>query len=141
MHNKQKHKYLDIDNMLDYIVEYIHNAIGVEASVSGCNVGKLERALAMGVVEKLSVEDIAKYCSMSMSTFKRRCIDYYGLSPHRLIINCRMALAIKLLKTTILPLSEIAQRCGYATVSHFIATFRRHHGTTPSCYRRLSASK
>lgn len=130
-----------IELLLEDIVRYLRQTLGVETSKYDCDIEVLERALAHGVVKRLQVEQIAQICCLSLSTFKRRCIDYYGLPPHRLIINYRMALAIRLLTTTRLPLSEVAQRCGYATVSHFIATFRRHYGTTPSCYRRRCVSK
>ena len=32
--------------------------------------------------------------------------------------------------------SEVAQRCGFATLSHFNAEFRRRTGTTPRAYRQ-----
>ena len=37
-------------------------------------------------------------------------------------------------------LQEIALSCGFATASHFSATFRRYEGATPSSLRRSNGT-
>jgi AraC family transcriptional regulator len=48
-------------------------------------------------------------------------------------------LACTLLKTTTLPLQQIADRCGYADLSHLGHRFRAALGTSPRNYRQALA--
>ena len=43
---------------------------------------------------------------------------------------------IRLLRDTALPVTEIAAAVGYDSSEHFIRTFRRYTGETPSGYRQ-----
>ena len=97
---------------------------------------RFESAILQGVVSNLSIEEIADMCYYSVSTFKRRFNERYQVPPHRWMLSCRMNIACEILRTTRASTSDIATRCGFVNVSHFIACFRRHHGMTPSQYRR-----
>ena len=44
--------------------------------------------------------------------------------------------ALSLLKTTSLPVREVAYQVGYENAENFIRTFRRRYHTTPTRYRR-----
>ena len=46
-----------------------------------------------------------------------------------------------LLENTSLPVSQIAEQCGYANNSHFIRQFNERTGQTPSDYRKNKLSK
>jgi AraC family transcriptional regulator len=41
-----------------------------------------------------------------------------------------------LLRTTTLPLAQVAARCGYANASHFSHRFREAVGVAPNLYRQ-----
>lgn len=97
---------------------------------------RFESAMLQGIVANLSIEEIAQMCCYSVSTFKRRFGERYQMPPHRWMLVCRMNLACEMLRSTRAATSDIATRCGFVNVSHFIATFRRHHGMTPTQYRR-----
>lgn len=83
----------------------------------------------------LSLESIARAAGMSAFRFARGFRAACGQSPHQYVIARRMVRARELLRTTRLEIGEIAARVGFATQSHFTATFRRHCGTTPLRYR------
>ena len=60
-----------------------------------------------------------------------------GLSPNSFLTRCRIDKAKQLLMAPDgLSLQEIALSCGFATASHFSATFRRYEGATPSSMKR-----
>jgi len=48
----------------------------------------------------------------------------------------RLEKAAELLVTTRLPIARIASRVGYHDVSRFGQHFKRHHGQTPSEWRK-----
>jgi AraC family transcriptional regulator len=60
----------------------------------------------------------------------------FGMPPSAWIAERRLEQARSLLKTTALPLQQIADLCGYADLSHFGHRFRAATGTSPRSYRQ-----
>ena len=58
-----------------------------------------------------------------------------GITLHAYIESVRLAHAKELLMRSEIPISEIAQACGFAEASYFVKFFRRHTGMTPKRYR------
>ena len=56
----------------------------------------------------------------------------------QLLTSIRLENAKQLLRDTTLSVMDIALQVGYDSSEHFIRTFRKHTGTTPSEYRRQS---
>ncbi len=54
----------------------------------------------------------------------------------QLLTNVRLENAEQLLRDTALPVTEVASAVGYESSEHFIRTFRKHVGLTPSGYRQ-----
>ncbi len=61
---------------------------------------------------------------------------YYGVTPYRYLIGCRVREAERLLEHTNLSVAEIAEYCGYTEPTLFSAVFRRETGMAPSVYRK-----
>ncbi len=59
------------------------------------------------------------------------------VSAKQYIQNKVMGEAKRMLTYTDLPVSEIAARLTYDTVSYFIRSFRQHAGQTPLAYRKM----
>ena len=57
-------------------------------------------------------------------------------SPLEYLYHVRVKAAINLLKTTELPITEVASRVGYQTLSSFNRHFRRIAGASPRDCRR-----
>ena len=53
-----------------------------------------------------------------------------------ILIDSRMKHAISLLKSTSLPISEVAYLVGYENTENFIRTFRKRYDKTPTAYRK-----
>ena len=49
----------------------------------------------------------------------------------------RVEHAGRLLMTTALPIKDIAERCGFASIEVFYRVFRKYRGTTPGNYREV----
>lgn len=93
---------------------------------------RFEEAILHGLAANTSIEELAAMCCHSVSTFKRRFRERYGVSPHRWLLSCRLDIAERILSETRLPTNIIATLAGFINVSHFIATYRRRFGYTPS---------
>lgn len=86
--------------------------------------------------EKLTLEDIAAAASVS----KRECLRTFQTGIHRTpmeyLTDHRIDIAKKLLRTTDLPITQIALQTGWCSAAYFSKTFKEACGTTPFAYRR-----
>ncbi len=85
---------------------------------------------------KITLEDIAKSGNVSKSTclaiFKRYLQD----TPANYLIGYRLKRAMKMLKDSDLPVTEIALNVGFGGVSYFAEAFRKHYNCSPGEYRQ-----
>ena len=79
---------------------------------------------------------IAHEAALSPYYFSRAFTAYVGMPPYRYLIGLRMERAQELLRTSDLSVTQICQRVGFHSLSHFTTTFHRHTGATPTGYRR-----
>ncbi len=84
--------------------------------------------------DALTLEDVAAYAGYSRSYFSSLFTSLNGLSPWDYITIKRINLSRNLLLSTDLPITEIAERCGYSSLSNFNRHFRRLCGTSPKKY-------
>jgi AraC family transcriptional regulator len=83
----------------------------------------------------LSAENLAARADVSVAHFCRIFRDATGVPPHKYVLAARLDLARKLLTQSTLPISRIAEECGFSSQSHLTATFRAAHSSTPARYR------
>ncbi len=84
----------------------------------------------------LTLMQLAQEATLSEYHFARMFRRSVGEAPHQYVMRHRMETAQRLLRTTALPLTEIALRCGFHSSSHFSHRFRQLHGTPPSTWRQ-----
>lgn len=80
----------------------------------------------------IKIEEIAAFVGLSRSQLFRAFRQAAGISPKEALDEARISQAQVLLRTTSLPLAQIASSCGYANAAHFSAAFRRACGHAPS---------
>ncbi len=88
------------------------------------------------LTDKLTVEEIAASTGYSPSYFSHMFAEETGLSPYQFVLKSRLDQAQQLLKTTRLPVQEIAFQCGFNSAANFCYTFRRVTGMSAHDYRR-----
>ncbi len=81
-----------------------------------------------------SIEDVARRMNCSGRTLQRRLAER-NLNYQMLLDNIRKDMAIELLSTTELPVTQIAVRTGFADDSTFHRAFKRWTGASPGTYR------
>lgn len=87
--------------------------------------------------ENLTLEKLAQMSCLSPRHFDRIFKRIYKTTPLSYIAALRMGEACRMLKTTELPVSEIARACGFSDGNYFARTFRRQKGISPGAYRKL----
>ncbi|MBE5960644.1 MAG: AraC family transcriptional regulator [Lachnospiraceae bacterium] len=91
--------------------------------------------IAAHLTEELSLSDLASHAALSPYYFLRLFKKQTGLTPHNYILTARIDMAKYLLKTSSLPIKEIAFRSGFTTESAFCNSFYKKTSLTPSAYR------
>ncbi len=88
--------------------------------------------------ETLSIEELSKQFGLSRSVLCSAFQQRTGLSLHKYIARKRIQKAQNLIQIyPNLPLSEVADRIGYADSSTFYRNFLRQTGISPAQYREL----
>ena len=84
----------------------------------------------------LRVDVLAAQRGMSRSNFSHYFKTRTELTPAAFATAVRIREAARMLLSTEVPLKEIVDALGFATVNHFCRVFRRHMHTSPAAYRR-----
>lgn len=103
-----------IDNRLIRVINVIKNEIGAEHTV----------------------KSLAKVACLSESHFKMLFKQQLGCTPQAYISELRMQMARGLIINTDMPISLVAEKCGYYNVSAFIRRFNQNFHQTPQKFRQ-----
>ena len=79
----------------------------------------------------LTISLISEKCNISSCYLRRLFLSSLGISPKQYIINTRINHAKQLLLTNHYTISEVAEKCGFASVYHFSRAFKESTGLTP----------
>ena len=104
-------------------------------SMFNLNHTEFKATIKNNVYSNLSLEEFAKLCNMSLSSFKRKFSKVYAESPKKYMNRIKLEKASTLLSTTNLLISEIAFECGFDTISSFNRSFKTHFKRSPTEYR------
>ena len=85
----------------------------------------------------IDINEVARAASLSPFYLTRIFKARYGIPPYRYLISLRIQRASELLRESSFTVTQICHRSGLNSLSHFITTFRRHTGMSPSQYRRM----
>lgn len=91
--------------------------------------------------QHFSLEQLAGISHMSIASYTKKFREATGLSPMEYLLNVRLRQARHFLKTSDLPIGEIAGRCGFCTANYMIKLFHREFGITPAQYKRKELEK
>lgn len=89
----------------------------------------------------LSVSMLAQHLGCSTRTLSRRFSKATGSTPLQYLKSRRLAAARDLLRTSNLPVGDIAWRIGWQDVSYFTSEFQKYTGLTPARYRKSVRGK
>lgn len=105
------------------------------AGRSGEVAERVTRFIQTHCAEDISNRTLAEefhYSTAYLNSCMRR---FTGVSLHEFLIECRISLAMEILRSQRLPVSEAAVMAGFHDVPHFTKTFLARVGQTPSAFR------
>ena len=85
---------------------------------------------------EISIDKISKELHISRSSFQKKFILYFGLSPIEYRTEKRLKKAKRLLETTDMPIKEISDTLGFYDTAYFYKVFKKIYSITPSGYKK-----
>ncbi|RKE85572.1 AraC family transcriptional regulator [Rhizobium sp. AG855] len=86
----------------------------------------------------LGLDELANICGLTRFHFCRSFKATYGDTPFQYVTAKRIEKAQHMLRQSRLPVSFIAEACGFNGANQFGRAFRSHVGTTPLAYRKMT---
>ena len=83
-----------------------------------------------------TVDELARACNLSRSSFAARFVGRVGKPPATYLNHVRLDAATNLLRDTFLPVTQVAESVGYASEAAFSRAFKTRYGTPPARWRR-----
>jgi AraC-like DNA-binding protein len=89
----------------------------------------------------ITIEELADYCNLSLSSFKREFAKLYNDTPANYIKTKRLEKATELLLITNNRITDIAFECGFNNSTNFTKSFHDKYHVTPTNYRLNQITK
>jgi len=86
--------------------------------------------------EKISIDRLAKLANLSRASFIRKFKQLFHIAPGEFIVTYRIGKAKNLLVLTSKSIAEIAHMTGFYDSPHFMRSFQRVCGVSPSNFRK-----
>ena len=88
-------------------------------------------------IANVSLDELAEIAGLSKYHFLRQFASVVGMTPGAYLRTLRLCQAARKLRTTDMPILEVALSVGFADHPSFSRAFARHMGMTPSEYQKL----
>ena len=99
-------------------------------------IAAMTRYMQTHLAEEISLDLLAEAFHLSPQYISQLFKSEIGVNFLTYLTNLRMERAKKLLLSTALPVSEVAEQSGYGDYRVFTKAFKKSEGVTPSQYRR-----
>jgi len=103
-------------------------------------IANLQSYIYDNIGDDLRVNELASRVNMSPRNFSRTFSREVGMAPGRYVEHCRLEMARLSLEGSSLPISKVAERCGYGSGDSMRMAFERHLGLNPRSYRQRFAT-
>lgn len=107
-----------------------------ETKLTACKIRRVIDYVEANLEVELTLQRMAAEAEVSPLYFARAFKTTIGKSPHQYVITRRVEHAKELLRSTDLPLEEVAAAVGFCSQNHLSRMFLRHVGVPPGAYRR-----
>ncbi|MBE6570424.1 MAG: helix-turn-helix domain-containing protein [Ruminococcaceae bacterium] len=120
--------------LLEEIISICKNQMSVPLQFSELNILYVLTYIQEHLTEKISLESLAAYMHCGKTKLSEDFRKSTSMSVHQYILKERLALSLQYLESKY-SISDIAVLCGFKDSSHYIHTFKKHYGMTPSQFK------
>lgn len=100
------------------------------------SLAKMEQFIWKEFASHLSLHDIARAVGVSRQHLLKLCRMHNKHTPMAQLYAARLEVATDLLRQTGLPISAVAEKCGFVSIFHFSRKFKQAYGESPAAWRR-----
>ena len=100
-------------------------------------IARVKQYVALHLTESISRADIAAEIYLHPDYLARRFKNECGIPLSAYIRGVRIEKAKTLLRSTSIPVHEIARQCGFSQASYFSGTFEKETGVLPLAFRKM----
>lgn len=124
---------LKIEELIVSLITNQNNSLLINSfkEIYDSNKVSIKEIMEANYCNNLTLEEYAKLCARSLSTFKRDFFNIYKKTPGKWLTEKRLAHSRYLMQNTKKNIDEIIFNSGFKNRSHFIRTFKNKYGTTP----------
>jgi AraC-like DNA-binding protein len=136
---------LQIDNLVMDMIAKVLGAVTdykpnekIHARLKKNHLTTIERAkeyITNNFTSDISLMEIAEYSYVSLFHFSRIFKAFTSSSPHQFLLAMRLQNAAMLLRTTSMPVADIAFSSGFNSIEYFTSAFRQKYKCPPTKYR------
>lgn len=112
---------------------FLHSFISPQAN-------NIQPVIEANYCYNLKLNEYARLCNRSLSSFKRDFYNVYGDSPASWLLNKRLDYSLKLLRVSSKTIADISFESGFENSTHFSHAFKKHFGVSPLKYRQTNSA-
>lgn len=134
--NRQRVLQVKFEELILYLTDSLDYSF-LESLITSVNDYDLhfQQVVENNKLNKLTLNELAFLCNMSLSTFKRTFEKQYRVSPSKWFQERRLEYAAILLKNERKRPSDIYLDIGYESLTNFIQAFKSKYGVTPKKFQ------
>lgn len=124
---------------LDHRMAALLYGIAVQPTDDQDHAARARDLIARDYAQIRKLEDVSEKLGISEDHLRHLFTERYGMGPGQWLLAVRIDRARDLLARSTLPLADVAEGCGFRSIFHLAAAFRRTTGTSPMRWRRRHA--
>jgi AraC family transcriptional regulator len=101
-------------------------------------INKVVQYIKENYQKECTLEELSEIAGISRFYLIRIFKDYMGKTPYDYLLDIRIENAKLLLTKENSSITDVCHECGFNNMSHFIRTFKKKIGTTPSSYKKFT---
>jgi AraC family transcriptional regulator len=123
------------DTLAAVLLHHFTSGTGAAPWIAAPRLAAIDRLIDRHMGERLKVARLAAELELSIGFLVRAFRQSLGVTPHRYVMERRLARARQLLDAR-RPIADTAAECGFADQAHLTRYMKRSIGVTPAFYRR-----
>jgi transcriptional regulator GlxA family with amidase domain len=113
---------------------------GLLGALADPHIGKALQLIHERPERSWTLSQLGRSVGLGRSALSARFTRFVGRPVHRYLVAFRMEEAAFMLKSSDVPIAQIAPRVGYRTTTAFSKAFQQHYGLSPGRYRTRKAA-
>ncbi len=116
-------------------IDYCRQIVEIGQNTNSNIVNQCLQYIERHIQEKITIDDLAKYCNLSKRTITRHFTEYFYMPATKYILQLKLKTAAYLLTNSTFSIVEISNQLSFSSQSHFSVAFKKQYHDTPQQYR------